>query len=53
MATQCLWQRKPKAMRVSVDGTLGEGITAKDVILAIIARIGTAGAVGPAACTTF
>src|SRR5258707_15578320 len=46
MATQCLWQRKPKAMRVSVDGTLGAGVTAKDVILAIIARIGTAGAVG-------
>ncbi len=46
MATQCLWQRKPKAMRVSVDGTLAEGVTAKDVILAIIARIGAAGAVG-------
>ncbi len=46
MATQCLWQRKPKAMRISVDGTLGEGITGKDVILAIIAKIGTAGAVG-------
>jgi 3-isopropylmalate/(R)-2-methylmalate dehydratase large subunit len=46
MATQCLWQRKPKAMRVSVDGTLGAGVTAKDVILAIIAKIGTAGAVG-------
>ncbi len=46
MATQCLWQRKPKAMRISVDGTLGEGVTAKDVILAIIARISAAGAVG-------
>ena len=46
MATQCLWQRKPRAMRISVDGTLGAGITGKDVILAIIARIGTAGAVG-------
>jgi 3-isopropylmalate/(R)-2-methylmalate dehydratase large subunit len=46
MATQCLWQRKPKAMRVSVDGKLGRGVTAKDVILAIIARIGAAGAVG-------
>jgi 3-isopropylmalate/(R)-2-methylmalate dehydratase large subunit len=33
-------------MRVSVDGTLGAGVTAKDVILAIIAKIGTAGAVG-------
>jgi 3-isopropylmalate/(R)-2-methylmalate dehydratase large subunit len=46
MATQCLWQRKPKAMRVSVEGMLGSGVTAKDVILAIIARIGAAGAVG-------
>jgi 3-isopropylmalate/(R)-2-methylmalate dehydratase large subunit len=46
MATQCLWQRKPKAMRISVEGALGPGVTAKDVILAIIARIGTAGAVG-------
>jgi 3-isopropylmalate/(R)-2-methylmalate dehydratase large subunit len=46
MATQCLWQRKPKAMRITVDGTLGPGITAKDVVLAIIARIGAAGAVG-------
>lgn len=46
MATQCLWQRKPKAMRVSVEGGLRDGVTAKDVILAIIARIGAAGAVG-------
>lgn len=46
MATQCLWQRKPKAMRVSVDGTLAPGVTAKDVVLAIIARIGAAGGVG-------
>ena len=46
MATQCLWQRKPKAMRVSVDGKLGDGVTAKDVILATIAKIGAAGAVG-------
>ena len=46
MATQCLWQRKPKAMRVSVEGTLAPGISAKDVILAIIAKIGAAGAVG-------
>ena len=46
MATQCLWQRKPKAMRINVEGTLQAGVTAKDVILAIIARIGTAGAVG-------
>ena len=46
MATQCLWQRKPKAMRVSVEGMLAPGISAKDVILAIIAKIGAAGAVG-------
>jgi 3-isopropylmalate/(R)-2-methylmalate dehydratase large subunit len=46
MATQCLWQRKPKTMRVNVEGTLGTGVTAKDVILAIIARIGAAGGVG-------
>src|SRR5258708_39255285 len=46
MATQCLWQRKAKALRGSVDRTLGARVTAKDVILAIIARIGTAGAVG-------
>ena len=46
MATQCLWQRKPQAMRVNVEGTLGVGVTAKDVILAIIARIGAAGGVG-------
>jgi len=46
MATQCLWQRKPKAMRISVEGTPGPGITAKDLVLAIIARIGAAGGVG-------
>jgi 3-isopropylmalate/(R)-2-methylmalate dehydratase large subunit len=46
MATQCLWQRKPKAMRIAVEGTLGFGVTAKDVILAIIARIGAGGAIG-------
>lgn len=46
MATQCLWQRKPRAMRITVDGMLGAGVSAKDVILAIIARIGAAGAVG-------
>ncbi|MBL6455587.1 3-isopropylmalate dehydratase large subunit [Belnapia sp. T6] len=46
LATQTLWQRKPKTMRITVDGRLGAGVTAKDVILAIIARIGTAGATG-------
>jgi 3-isopropylmalate/(R)-2-methylmalate dehydratase large subunit len=46
MATQCLWQRKPLSMRVQVDGELAAGVTAKDLVLAIIAKIGTAGAVG-------
>jgi 3-isopropylmalate/(R)-2-methylmalate dehydratase large subunit len=46
LATQTLWQSKPKNMRIVVDGTLGPGVHAKDVILAIIARIGTAGATG-------
>ncbi|MBL8697906.1 MAG: 3-isopropylmalate dehydratase large subunit [Alphaproteobacteria bacterium] len=46
LATQTLWQTKPKSMRVRVDGRLGAGVTPKDVILAIIARIGAGGAVG-------
>ena len=46
LATQTLRQRKPKNMRIVVDGALGHGVHAKDVILAIIARIGTAGGVG-------
>jgi 3-isopropylmalate/(R)-2-methylmalate dehydratase large subunit len=46
LATQTLWQRKSKTMRVTVDGILGPGITAKDVILATIAAIGAAGATG-------
>jgi 3-isopropylmalate/(R)-2-methylmalate dehydratase large subunit len=46
LATQTLWQRKPKNMRISVDGPLGPGVHAKDVILAIIAGIGTAGGTG-------
>ncbi len=46
LATQTIWQRRPRAMRITVDGTLGLGVTAKDVILAIIARIGAAGATG-------
>ena len=48
LATQALWQRKPDAMRITVDGALGDGVTAKDLILAIIAKIGAAGAVGHA-----
>jgi 3-isopropylmalate/(R)-2-methylmalate dehydratase large subunit len=46
MATQTLWQAKPRAMRVSVEGQLSFGVTAKDVILALIARIGAGGATG-------
>lgn len=46
LATQSLWQKKPRAMRVTIDGTLGFGVTGKDVILAIIAKIGAAGATG-------
>src|SRR6185503_7485148 len=48
LATQCLVTRKMKNMRVSVEGVLGRGVTAKDVVLAIIGRIGTAGGTGSA-----
>ncbi|QFT55781.1 3-isopropylmalate dehydratase large subunit [Microbulbifer sp. THAF38] len=46
MATQCLIQRKMKNMLVRVDGELLPGVTAKDVVLAIIGKIGTAGGTG-------
>ena len=46
LATQCLWQARPKTMEIRVDGRLPQGVTAKDIILAIIGRIGTAGATG-------
>ena len=46
LATQCLIQRKMKNMLVRVDGRLGTGVTAKDVVLAIIGEIGTAGGTG-------
>jgi len=46
MATQCLVQKKSKAMLVSVEGGLQKGVTAKDVALAIIGKIGTAGGTG-------
>jgi 3-isopropylmalate/(R)-2-methylmalate dehydratase large subunit len=48
MATQCLVGKKMKNMRVTVDGTLARGVTGKDVVLAIIGRIGTAGGSGHA-----
>jgi 3-isopropylmalate/(R)-2-methylmalate dehydratase large subunit len=46
LATQTLWQNKPKNMRVTVEGQLAPGVHAKDVILAIIAKIGAAGGTG-------
>lgn len=46
LATQSIWQRKPKTMRVSVTGERPSGVTAKDIILAIIGRIGAGGGTG-------
>jgi len=46
LATQCLLQRKARSMLISVDGGLGKGVTAKDIALAIIGEIGTAGGTG-------
>ena len=46
LATQCLLAKKTKNMLVRVEGRLGRGVTAKDVVLAIIGRIGTAGGTG-------
>ncbi|WP_201830888.1 3-isopropylmalate dehydratase large subunit [Microvirga zambiensis] len=48
LMTQTLWQKKPKRMRISVDGELTPGVSAKDLALSTIARIGTGGAVGHA-----
>jgi len=46
LATQCLWQRRPKRLRITLDGALGAGLSGKDLILAVIAQIGAAGATG-------
>jgi len=46
LATQCLIQKKSKNMRVLIDGKVNSGITAKDIVLAIIGEIGTAGGTG-------
>lgn len=48
LMTQTLWQKKPKRMRVTVDGVLAPGVTAKDIALSIIAKIGADGAAGHA-----
>ncbi|RZM25283.1 MAG: 3-isopropylmalate dehydratase large subunit, partial [Pedobacter sp.] len=46
LATQCLLQQKPKTMKIEVNGSLGTGVTAKDIILYIIAQISAAGGTG-------
>jgi 3-isopropylmalate/(R)-2-methylmalate dehydratase large subunit len=48
LATQTIWQKKPKTLRITIDGTLPAHVTPKDVILSVIARIGIGGAVGHA-----
>lgn len=46
MASQCILQQKPKSMRISIDGQLGRGVTAKDVALYLMARLTTSGGTG-------
>ena len=46
MATQCLLQKKSRNLLISVDGEVGPGVTAKDIVLAVIGQIGTAGGNG-------
>ena len=46
LATQCLWQKPSKTLLVKVEGQLGKGVTAKDIALAVIGEIGTAGGTG-------
>ena len=46
MASQCILQQKPKTMRITINGTLGKCVTAKDVALYLIARLTTSGATG-------
>ncbi|MDQ2092932.1 3-isopropylmalate dehydratase large subunit [Rhodalgimonas zhirmunskyi] len=48
LATQTVWQRKPRAMRITVEGTLAPGVSAKDIALGWIAALGTDGAQGHA-----
>ncbi|KQP15985.1 3-isopropylmalate dehydratase large subunit [Pseudorhodoferax sp. Leaf265] len=46
LMTQTLWQKPPKRLRVTVDGELAQGVTAKDLVLTIVARLGADGAAG-------
>ena len=46
MASQCILQQKPKSMRISINGQLGRGVTAKDVALFLMSRLTTSGATG-------
>src|SRR3990170_161648 len=46
LATQTLWQKRPREMRITVTGATGFGVSAKDVILTVIAKIGAGGATG-------
>ena len=46
MASQCILQAKPKSMRINVEGTLGKGVTAKDVALYLMIQLSTSGATG-------
>jgi 3-isopropylmalate/(R)-2-methylmalate dehydratase large subunit len=48
LATQTIWQRRPRALRVWMDGRLGPGVSAKDVVLHLIAAIGAGGGTGHA-----
>ncbi len=48
LMTQTIWQKRPKLMRIRIDGRLGPAINAKDLALTLIARIGTGGATGHA-----
>lgn len=46
LASQCILQQKPKSMRISIEGTLGKGVTAKDVALYLMAKLTNSGATG-------
>ena len=46
LASQCILQQKPKSMRININGTLGKGVTAKDVALYLMAKLTTSGATG-------